>query len=210
MNWAATNHIAVGPPPLGVVNQVDVKVLLGVLAEGLQQYIESRLPKETQRIASSEDVFQIVCLEALEHAPGKTLRDIDDFAGWLLGVARHTIYAAVRYRAKSVEHARRGRTLPTWVERSASGRPLGVRTAEWPKTPSGAFRFKEVQVAVRQALEGLPDLQRRALEFRYVDGLPRKEIAELLGVPLGRLKRILEAAKAAARKALGDPSNFIN
>jgi RNA polymerase sigma-70 factor (ECF subfamily) len=46
----------------------------------------------------------------------------------------------------------------------------------------------EERVKVRQALDGLPEDQRRVLELMYFDGLSQSRVAQRLSIPLGTVK----------------------
>jgi len=80
------------------------------------------------------------------------------------------------------------------VARRASSRA----DARW--TPNEAHDDADA-VAVRQAVLGLPERQRRALVLRYYVDLSVRETAEHLGCPEGTVKTLTYQAIAALRRA---------
>jgi RNA polymerase sigma-70 factor (ECF subfamily) len=57
---------------------------------------------------------------------------------------------------------------------------------------------------VEAALAGLPELQREALVLSEIEGLPAKEIAELLGAPAATIWRRVHDARKSLRRLLGE------
>jgi RNA polymerase sigma-70 factor (ECF subfamily) len=56
---------------------------------------------------------------------------------------------------------------------------------------------------LRRALDALPEASRTVLVLAVIEGLSRKEIADMLGCAEGTVRSILSRAKAGLRRALG-------
>lgn len=93
---------------------------------------------------------------------------------WLMGIARN--------RAIDVLRSRPHRARLREQERP----PSGTHGAE-PADPGSADAVA-LRRAVAQALAGLSDTQREAIELAYYQGLTQAEIAGHLGQPLGTIK----------------------
>lgn len=101
-------------------------------------------------------------------------------------------FLAVVTRRRAIDHLRsRGRADAREQSAAASERTLSV-TAD----PDEAAMAMIMAERVQQAVRGLPDDQRRAIELAYYDGLTFREVAVVTGVPEG-------TAKSRLRLALG-------
>ncbi|MDI3328361.1 MAG: RNA polymerase sigma factor [Alicyclobacillaceae bacterium] len=63
---------------------------------------------------------------------------------------------------------------------------------------------QETRREIVQALEGLPEIQRRMVVLRFYQDLTYREIAEVLEVPVGTVKAYLYQAMRSLRSALGE------
>ena len=122
----------------------------------------------------SEDVLQEVFAQAFRQASRYDVRR-GAVAAWLLTIARSRALDRLRARRTRVE-ARAG-DLETLEEVPA------VQT-----DAAAAMIDDERSRFVREALGGLPFLQRMAIERAYLEGLSHAEIAARLEQPLGTVK----------------------
>lgn len=100
---------------------------------------------------------------------------------WLIGVARH----------KLVDH---------WRRREREQRSLAAVAGELATTVDDWDRELDA-VRAREVLARLGGHHRSALVLRYLDGLPVRRVAELLGRSEGATEVLLVRAKAAFRAA---------
>ena len=106
---------------------------------------------------------------------------------WLLTVVRNRAIDRVRARRTAVD-----------VD-EADDRSL-LRTGPNPTWEAALDRTAANDL--RQAMEALPDEQRRAVELAYFEGYTYREVAEITGVPAGTANGRLRLALAKLREAL--------
>jgi RNA polymerase sigma-70 factor, ECF subfamily len=138
--------------------------------------------------AAAEDVVQETFVQLYQSAagfdPGRRLRP------WLFTIAANKARDHLRSR-------QRRRELPL----GGSGGPeeAGEVTyldflAEDSASPSQELEISEQAEAVREIIEEMPDSLREILVFSYFHHFSYKEMAEMLGIPLGTVKSRLHAA----------------
>ena len=67
--------------------------------------------------------------------------------------------------------------------------------------PANEYLTGELEVAIRRALQALPDDLRNAVTFREFDGLSYEQIAEIMDCPVGTVRsRIFRAREAIDKK----------
>ena len=134
------------------------------------------------------------------------LRKLDNYRGegrlstWLYGIARGEALNAIR---------RKSETLTDDGVLEMGDPALSVLSS---------FRREERERVLRQAAASLPELERRAIHLRYVEGIPQDRITEILGLEtssgarglLQKSRRHLERALRTALEELGHGSSFFD
>lgn len=134
------------------------------------------------------------------------LRKLDNYRGegrlstWLYGIARGEALNAIR---------RKSETLTDDGVLEMGDPALSVLSS---------FRREERETVLRKAAASLPELERRAIHLRYVEGVPQERITEILGLDnasgarglLQKSRRHLERALREALEELGHGSSFFD
>ncbi len=136
-------------------------------------YLAARTPS----IAVAEDLTSETFLAAADAVRRGTVADLS--VAWLIGVARH----------KLADH---------WRRRERDERALAVVAAE-PAAPDDPWAVELDALTARSVLATLGPHHRSALTLRYLDGLPVRQVADLLGRTEGATEVLLVRAKAAFR-----------
>lgn len=74
--------------------------------------------------------------------------------------------------------------------------------------PEDAFEKKEVKKDIYNALQSLPDEQRKLIELKDIHGFSYEEIAEMLSIKEGTLKSRLNRGRLALKKILSKKWNI--
>jgi RNA polymerase sigma-70 factor (ECF subfamily) len=139
----------------------------------------------TRRDQDAEDLVQEAYLRAFQFFGG--FHGTDGRA-WLLAIVRNTCY--------------------TWMQRN---RPHAASTSFDEQThgavsevldPQAIMLRTEDAQLVRQALEELPDEFREVIVLRELEGLPYKDIAQIVAIPIGTVMSRLARARGRLQQIL--------
>jgi RNA polymerase sigma-70 factor (ECF subfamily) len=164
------------PPTLGALvrDEIAFRDWYDRTLPRVYRYLLSRCSGD---VALAEELTQQTYVEALRHA--------DRFDGrssvvtWLCAIGRN----------KLVDHYRR------------KGRDLRRQTELTLLPGRDAWGDTETRDAVEHALDALAPDQRLALIFRYLDGLPVREVASALGRTEAATESLLSRARESFRRA---------
>lgn len=147
--------------------------------------------------ADAEDVAQesfVNAFRALESFKGQS-----KLSSWLY---RITVNRALAYLK------RRRSTLPLDTD---ADDPHATRRLAAPgeDCPDQILIEKEFRLRVRQAIAKLPPHYRAVVTLYHLQDRSYKEVAEILGLPMGTVKTHLHRARAMLRRALSDDDSVV-
>ena len=133
--------------------------------------------------ADAEDAVQECYLRALKH--------FDTFRGgamrpWLFASLRNVCKTTYAQRSFAEQDTAEG-AVPLW--------------SEAPETPEAQILRRRDEQTIRDMVSALPDAFREAIVLREVNDLSYREIAEIVGAPVGTVMSRLARARAMLRAA---------
>jgi len=172
------------------------KADVGSLIKEHRPRLQSFIRKQVSGNEDAEDVLQDVFYQLIK-AVENNLNPIEQVTAWLYRVARNTIIN--RNRKKREEE------LPVWSYDEA-GNVLEefsvILFNEDNTTPETEYMRSLVWKELGTALSELPPEQREIFELTELEGLPVKEIAETMNVPVNTLLSRKHYAVKHLRKRL--------
>ncbi len=173
-------------PPSGVP---PMRLALSADETAFREWYEASLPRVYgylynrcgRQVDVAEELTQETFVEAVRSRPPV---DRGESVAWLLGIARHRLLDHFR------RLARRERTLLRLIE------TRGPVALVMDTSDRGAV--------VSAALARLPATQRAAVILRYLDDLPVREVARLLGRTEGATESLLARGRETLRRLLAE------
>jgi len=164
------------------------------LVRRYQERIYSLGLRMTKHPQDAEDVLQETFLRAFEHL--STFREESSFATWLFRIAMNTALMKLRQE----------RTAPVYSldqpgqELDLSEIPPDVR--DWAPNAEEMVEAEEMRQLLEEAIDELPEIYRAVFILRDVEGLPAKEVAEILDLSVPAVKSRLLRARLFLRERL--------
>jgi len=159
-----------------------------VLVERYQQELFHFLIRFSGNRASAEDLFQEAFLQV--HVSAGTFDATKRFKPWLFTIAAN----------KARDHLRKlkrqkAAPLSALIDRSQESGASFIDLLEAEiMLPDESAQSSETAELVREVVEHMPDHLREVLVLAYFNHFAYKEIAAMLGIPLGTVKSRLHAA----------------
>lgn len=170
----------------------------------LLAFIEHRLGAALRRKIEPDDVWQETSIEAIRSFEQMDFSEREPFS-WLCQTAERRIIDAHRkFFASQKRAADREISLnaPSGGGTERQSDLVNLLVASMT-TASQKFARGHRERALLEALEELPELQRQALQLRYLEGLPSKEVAARLGKTDGAVRVMLTRSLSKLQGILG-------
>lgn len=173
------------------------KEALGELIRRYERELYGYLRRLTGDPTLAEDIFQNTFLQVFQRADqyetGRRVRP------WLYAIATHLAIDALRRNARRQTASLQYSPDTSQYEGSTSL----LQSLQGPgKEPLEALEEKERAELVQQALLQLPESLRAVVLLAYFRGLKYREIADILGIPVGTVKSRLHVALNRLRDLL--------
>ncbi len=181
------------PPEAG--DRALVERMLGGDEAAFEDFFEGHFPGlyrfALARLSDPElarEVVQTAICKAIANLRG--FRGDSSLAGWLFTICRYEISGHYR-------RLRRSPTAVELVEEAPEVRAALDGLAAGIDGPEQSLERKQVAAAVHAVLDELPPRYGQALEWKYLEGLPVKEIARRLEVGPKAAESLLTRARRA-------------
>ena len=150
-------------------------------SDAVYGYVRAHLAPQYDHV---DDVVQEVFLAAwkgLEH-----YRGAGPLQAWILGIARHRVEDYYRQRLR----------MPEYIDDSEEEFVSAAAESDFAQV----LEQEELRAKARQVLQGLPEMYRLALVWRYWHEIPAREMAFKTGRTEKAIERLLARARAEFRE----------
>ncbi|MCL6520363.1 MAG: sigma-70 family RNA polymerase sigma factor [Armatimonadetes bacterium] len=149
------------------------------------------------RRETAEDLVQETFLKVCRF--GQTFRGSDaKFTTWLFSIAGNQCRDYLRHRARRPETM-----LDDNIELNHSDNQIGPYSATGNSSVENHLIRVELRNAIEEAINTLPEKERTAIILREYHDMEYKEIADVLGCPIGSVKVLIFRARQKLKERLG-------
>jgi RNA polymerase sigma-70 factor (ECF subfamily) len=199
------------PDPLTACSDEDLLIryckgeteAFGILVRRYERELYGYLRRYLGDAALAEDVFQNTFLQLYvksgQYEAGRPVRP------WLYTIATHQAIDALRRNGRH-----QAVSLEQYREEPGEGdlRSLLETLVSRGPGPLEQAAGQERRERIRATVEELPDFLRQVLILAYYQGLKYREIADVLGIPVGTVKSRLHAALVKLQEAWNRSTSF--
>jgi RNA polymerase sigma-70 factor (ECF subfamily) len=155
-----------------------------LLVEMHQARVIGTISKMLGSDAESEDLAQQVFIRVWKSAP--RYQPTAKFTTWLFRITRNLVFNELRRKRHFADQSE---VIAEPIERAE-------------KEPDRVLLEGELQNAIQEAINQLPESQRMAIILRRFEEMPYEEIAKVMGTSVPAVKSILFRARAELRERL--------
>jgi len=148
-----------------------------------------------QQVPEAEEATQDVFLEL--HQSAVKFRADASLTTWIYRIAVNKCLDRQRYKQRQKRFA-----FLTSIFHRDTGEL--IHDMPVPQHPGIALEQKENAAVLYAAIHQLPENQQTAFILKQAEGLPQKEIAQIMGVTEKAVEALIQRAKAGLRQKLGD------